>query len=107
MRKEWTNKPSRERDDFMFHASKTLNCHHYTDALDNSDDWGTMMGHFGFREEFQDVVLDSRFKDIRLTESAEYWINKTFEIRYRALILEATYSSSNLDSSNPISNHPF
>jgi hypothetical protein len=43
------------------------------DAWDESDDWRAVMDGWGLSEEFQDKVMDERFKDLRLTDSVKYW----------------------------------
>jgi hypothetical protein len=57
----------------------------YPDALDDSDDWRAVMDHCGLRRECQDAILDPRFKDIRLTETASYWISDTVLLRLAIL----------------------
>jgi hypothetical protein len=55
------------------------------DVFDESDDWQAIMDGWGLNDEFQDKVMDERFKDLRLTESARYWTCKTVELRWSTL----------------------
>jgi hypothetical protein len=59
--------------------------HGNTDAFDDRDDWRAVMSHWGVSMESQDAILDPEFCDIRLTESAAYWVCKTFELRWSTL----------------------
>ncbi len=83
---EWTNIPSRDRNDFFEHATNHLyDRQDHTDALDDSDDWRAVMDHYGLRKEIQETILNPRFKDIRFTESARDWIFDTMRLRFRTL----------------------
>ena len=57
----------------------------HADALDDSDDWRAIMSHWGVSRECQDAILDPAFSDIRLTQSAAYWVCKTVELRWSTL----------------------
>ena len=57
----------------------------HIDALDDSNDWRAVMNYYGIRREFQDTILDPRFRDIRLTETASYWAGNTVLLRYLTL----------------------
>ncbi|KAH8787700.1 hypothetical protein BGZ57DRAFT_124633 [Hyaloscypha finlandica] len=87
---DWEFRGFLDETDFLAHCLSPLslwsiNGEERVDALDDSDDWRAVMSHWGVSKECQDAILDPAFSDIRLTESAAYWVCKTIELRWSTL----------------------
>lgn len=52
---------------------------------DDDQAWITAMTKAGLDEATQEAIMDPRFRDVRLRENCEFWIENTLEIRYEAL----------------------
>lgn len=48
--------------------------------------WFALMRQNGVNCQLQDAIMDPRFKDIRLTESCQFWVRDSIKMRWRALI---------------------
>ncbi|KAJ6181206.1 hypothetical protein N7519_011667 [Penicillium mononematosum] len=59
---------------------------------DDDDQWLHCMNLYGINCEFQEAIMDPKFRHIRLTESCKYWVQDTIKLRYRGL--EAAQTAS-------------
>jgi hypothetical protein len=52
---------------------------------DRQEDWQAEMLNWGVNAELRSAIMDEAYASIRLTESVEYWVKDTMEIRYLSL----------------------
>ncbi|KAE8441273.1 hypothetical protein EG329_005574 [Mollisiaceae sp. DMI_Dod_QoI] len=52
---------------------------------DRQEDWDAEMLNWGVKAELRAAIMDEAYTNIRLTESAQYWVKDTMEIRYLSL----------------------
>ncbi|KAF4631242.1 hypothetical protein G7Y89_g6897 [Cudoniella acicularis] len=52
---------------------------------DRQEDWNAEMLNWGVGAELRAAIMDEVYTNIRLTESAQYWVKDTMEIRYLSL----------------------
>ncbi|KAH9217060.1 hypothetical protein DL95DRAFT_386889 [Leptodontidium sp. 2 PMI_412] len=52
---------------------------------DRQEDWDAEMLNWGVGDELRAAIMDEAYTNIRLTESAQYWVKDTMEIRYLSL----------------------
>lgn len=52
---------------------------------DRQEDWDAEMLNWGVGAELRAAIMDEAYTNIRLTESAQYWVKDTMEIRYLSL----------------------
>jgi hypothetical protein len=57
----------------------------YLKPEDRQEDWETEMLNWGVGAELRAAIMDEGYTNIRLTESAQYWVKETMEIRYLSL----------------------
>ncbi|QQK43394.1 hypothetical protein Pdw03_7295 [Penicillium digitatum] len=90
----WTNwppgEPKRETDD-VYHGMPFMDIvQGYIDnspdtCEDNDAEWFRCFNLYGIHRELQEVIMDPKFRYIRLTESCKFWVLDTFQLRNRAL----------------------
>jgi hypothetical protein len=52
---------------------------------DQQEDWDAEMLNWGVGAELRAAIMDEAYTNIRLTESAQYWVKDTMEVRYLSL----------------------
>lgn len=52
---------------------------------DRQEDWDAEMLNWGVKAELRAAIMDEAYTNIRLTESTQYWVKDTMEIRYLSL----------------------
>lgn len=52
---------------------------------DGQEDWDAELLNWGVGDELRTAIMDEAYTNIRLTESAQYWVKDTMEIRYLSL----------------------
>ncbi len=57
----------------------------YLKPEDRQEDWDAEMLNWGVGAELRAAIMDEVYTNIRLTESAQYWVKDTMEIRYLSL----------------------
>jgi hypothetical protein len=55
------------------------------DALDESDDWFTVMDAIGVNANVQQAIMDPEFKSVRLTETLKHWLKETATVNFNSL----------------------
>ncbi|KAH6716522.1 hypothetical protein BKA61DRAFT_476617 [Leptodontidium sp. MPI-SDFR-AT-0119] len=60
---------------------------------DRQEDWDAEMLNWGVGDELRAAIMDEAYTNIRLTESAQYWVKDTMEIRYLIIPQVATSST--------------
>ncbi|KAJ6780419.1 hypothetical protein PWT90_02306 [Aphanocladium album] len=50
--------------------------------------WRECMAKCGMSDEMQDAIMDPAFREVRLRETCEFWMEQTMEMRYEALTAE-------------------
>ena len=50
------------------------------------DDWASIIEEMGIRPAVRDQILDDRFKELRMTESARFWVLDTIKAKYEFLM---------------------
>jgi hypothetical protein len=59
---------------------------HLMDSCDPDDaQWTHCMDLYGVNSELQQAIMDPKFRQYRLTESCKFWVQDTFQLRYRGL----------------------
>ncbi|KAB8664804.1 hypothetical protein FH972_026231 [Carpinus fangiana] len=54
-------------------------------AFDRAEDWASVLGAYGLKDEFITAVLNPDFEEIRLTQSCQFWAFDTIDLRFRSL----------------------
>src|SRR5438046_10674103 len=55
------------------------------DALDESDNWFTVMNAIGVNTNVQQAIMDPEFKSVRLTETLKHWLKETVTVSFNSL----------------------
>lgn len=72
------------------------------DAVDEDDDWDEAMRSMGIDDQLRGRILNTRYTNIRLTETAMYWVIDTITDLYEFLISFNT----NMDNSETVFGRP-
>ncbi|KZF24811.1 hypothetical protein L228DRAFT_281852 [Xylona heveae TC161] len=51
----------------------------FPDAIDEGDDWNAVMANIGIAERLQTAIMSPEYSEIRLSETAHYWLIDTME----------------------------
>ncbi|KUJ21800.1 uncharacterized protein LY89DRAFT_681195 [Mollisia scopiformis] len=68
--------------DFLEYALSAVPC---PKLEDRQEDWNAEMLNWGVKTELREAIMDEAYTNIRLTETAQYWVKDTMEIRYLSL----------------------
>ncbi|KAJ5343872.1 uncharacterized protein MYU51_002241 [Penicillium brevicompactum] len=88
------------------------NLDHAPDTSDEDDlAWLQCLTQYGMDTEFTNAIMDSKFRQIRLTQSCKFWAQDTIKLRYRALVevQEASRErerQTQREASRPVRNNP-
>lgn len=71
-------------EELIQYAKGTIRCGN--DATDDEDNWDKAMQSMGIDDDLRDRILDPTSRDIRLTQTATYWVLETVSDLYDFLL---------------------
>lgn len=74
--------PGFEKDIFAYARAHVCISDYYSHR---KDDWTATIDGMGIRLAVRDQILDARFRDLRMTESARFWVLDTMKAKYEFL----------------------
>lgn len=75
-------------------------------AVDEDDEWDDALKKMGMSKDMRDRILDPEFKDLRLTQSARYWVKDTINEAFYFLTTLSSRMEQRLASQAPRVNSP-
>ena len=75
-------------------------------AVDEDDDWDDALKKMGMSKDMRDRILDPEFKDLRLTQSAQYWVKDTINEAFHFLTTLSSRMEQRLAGQAPRVNSP-
>ncbi|KZF20519.1 hypothetical protein L228DRAFT_249276 [Xylona heveae TC161] len=76
-------RPDPDMNDFMRMVRGWVRS--FPNAVDEDDDWISVMNKIGIKTRLRQAILTPEYKDIRLSETCHYWINETMQCDFQFL----------------------